>query len=414
MGAIMNLEDVKKRELKKHIAAIRVSNNVGLLPRKSWNVLLLNAYDSLLKDKVHQIPVKVLSEVVGYNSESYDSLDNALKKLQSTLVEWDIGGGCEVKGKWIKNLKRTQMLGGVFIEDGIIHYDFHPLLAKELYNPAIFQRINLTQQREFSSSASLALWENCIRFIGVGTTGLSDIDEWRELLGATNKKAYSAFFRFNGKVITPAIKEINQKSNITIELITEKKGRRTIKMGFFVKEKAQKSLFSDRLEEVKASTEYQDLLSYGIHKVQALRWIDEYGYSYIREKIELLKKNKELGSIKNPSGFLVKSIEKDFQDSEIKEKEAQKQKQAEERAKLVAERKKREQEENRRIAERTVKKIYLEALSSEEKANLLEKMKADFPESSSILKSVEKGAGYAFLFNYIENYPEKVETELKK
>lgn len=54
-----------EKEVKKHIAAIRISDTVGLLSRKTWNVLLLNAYDNLLVYDFHKIKVSELCEIVG-------------------------------------------------------------------------------------------------------------------------------------------------------------------------------------------------------------------------------------------------------------------------------------------------------------------------------------------------------------
>jgi len=36
-----------KRDVIKHSAAIQIQNNVTLLQRRAWNVLLANAYDEL-------------------------------------------------------------------------------------------------------------------------------------------------------------------------------------------------------------------------------------------------------------------------------------------------------------------------------------------------------------------------------
>lgn len=408
MGIIVKPEDAYKKELKKHVAAIRVSNNVGLLARKSWNVMLLNAYDALLDNTLHQIPVSVLSEVIGYNSESYESLENALQKLQTTLVKWDIGGGCEVGGKWINNMKSSQMLGAIRIQDGVIHYEFSKMFAEELYNPEIYQRISLSQQKLFKSSHSLALWENCLRYIGVGSTGFSDIDEWKDLLGVSNKKAYSQFYRFNERVLKGAIKEINKLSNIHIELQTEKRGRRVTKIGFLVTENKQQTILVDEaIDTIKSSTEYQELLDIGISKVQTLSWIQEHGFQYIREKIDLLNKNKQLGTLKNPSGFLVKSIERDFSNPEKEEEKLQ--------AKKAAERKNRERKREER--EQAINKLesefmqqsaqeYVQGLNEGEQAELLQELKK-FPVVGMKIKTLSDPMAIGLITTKIPDFQER-------
>ena len=58
--------DLTDQNLKKHIAAIHISNRLTLTQRKASNVLLYNAYDSLLTARVHSIRVKDLAEAIGF------------------------------------------------------------------------------------------------------------------------------------------------------------------------------------------------------------------------------------------------------------------------------------------------------------------------------------------------------------
>jgi len=62
------------KELKKQVGAIRVSNPVGLLSRKIWNVLLVNAYDELLNENEFTISKKTLAEAIGFNSNDTKAL----------------------------------------------------------------------------------------------------------------------------------------------------------------------------------------------------------------------------------------------------------------------------------------------------------------------------------------------------
>ena len=301
-----------EKEVKKHVAAVRVGEVIGLLGRKTWNVLLLNAYDNLPHQDYHRIKVSDLCDIIGCNTGNYKYIDAILDELSTTKIKWDIGGGCREKGVWLKNNVRTAMLASAEIVDGVIVYEFSRKLSKYLYNPEIYQKINIAQQRLFKSASSLALWENCIRFHGVGTTGLSDLQEWRELLGAT-AKTYDQFKDFNKFVIAPSVKEINKVSSIEVQPYFKKSGRKITHIGFTVVQKGQMQLtVPEILEEAKASKEFEELVAYGINDIQALSWIQDYGYDYIREKIELTKENEKGGKIKKVSGFLVSAIKGDF------------------------------------------------------------------------------------------------------
>lgn len=297
------------KDLKKHVAAIRITDKVGLIPRKIWNVFLLNAYDDLLYKQVHSINYSVLCEIIGCNTKNSKHLEEALIKLCSVAIQWDVGGGCEVKGAWVSNMAVSSMLSSAEIKDGMVRYEFSSMLSKMLYQPEMYQKISMSQQRLFKASYSLALWENCIRFVGVGRTGITDISEWKNLLGATSK-TYDEFKYFNKFVLAPAMKEINQVSSIEIELVTQKTARKVTHIGFIVKQKRQIQLaIPEVINDLKASKEYEDLISLGIQHIQAISWLQEYDNQYIRSQIDFVKEEQAKGKIKSSlSGFLVSKV----------------------------------------------------------------------------------------------------------
>ena len=79
-----------KRDVIKSSAAIHIHNNITLLQRRVWNVLLFNAYNELeKKEEEHQIALKDLSTLVGYDSHDMDYLKEAKAMVRCT-VQWDI------------------------------------------------------------------------------------------------------------------------------------------------------------------------------------------------------------------------------------------------------------------------------------------------------------------------------------
>lgn len=379
-----------EKEVKKHVAAVRVGDAVGLLARKTWNVLLLNAYDNLLTQDFHKIKVTDLCEITGCNTRNYKNLAEVLGNLMTTNVKWDIGGGCRQNGTWIKNMGMSTMIASAIIEDGVVVYEFSKRLSKLLYNPEIYQRISIAQQKLFKSASSLALWENCIRFTGVGSTGLIELLEWRELLGAT-AKTYDQYKDFNKFVISPSVKEINQVSTIEIQPFFKKAGRKITHIGFTVVQKGQRQLaLPEILEEAKSSKEYEELIAYGINEVQAISWIQEYGYGYIREKLDLTKENEKAGTVKKASGFLVSSIKGDYK-SEKQVAKKKTEKKIEKRNKEELD-KKREALISKLSADfsREEKEKFLNSLSESEKQELSDKIMDEIKGDTYALNLLKK------------------------
>ncbi|MFZ1510705.1 MAG: RepB family plasmid replication initiator protein, partial [Tabrizicola sp.] len=63
---------LRRGAVKKHVAAIHVSGKLTLLQRRLSNVLLLNAYDTLMTRGVHRIDARTLCLMIGYNSNDMD------------------------------------------------------------------------------------------------------------------------------------------------------------------------------------------------------------------------------------------------------------------------------------------------------------------------------------------------------
>ena len=49
-----------RKEVIKHSAAVQIQNNITLLQRRAWNVLLANAYDELPTEEEHRIAIRDL------------------------------------------------------------------------------------------------------------------------------------------------------------------------------------------------------------------------------------------------------------------------------------------------------------------------------------------------------------------
>jgi hypothetical protein len=62
------MRDVKgRKEVIKHSAAVQIQNNITLLQRRAWNVLLANAYDELPTEEEHRIAVRELVDLAPKN-----------------------------------------------------------------------------------------------------------------------------------------------------------------------------------------------------------------------------------------------------------------------------------------------------------------------------------------------------------
>jgi len=265
--------------LKKHAAAIHCSGELSLVERKLLNILLLNAYHDLLTKDVHIIPSKLLFSMLGWeDSNNVDGLKGPLKRLMSTIVEFNLmGDGGEV---W----QAMTLLSSAVLTDGQCRYSYAKDLAVKFYKPEIFAVINIAVQKKFKSNYALTLYENCVRFINVGSTGWWDLTTFRKIMGA-KKNTYNEFKRLSSFVINVAMKEINEVSDIRIKVEYKKENRKVEALRFLVLSSPQHTLIESdsetmRLDDIYAQLKEMDLFkrlrTHGIGERLALSWmIDE-------------------------------------------------------------------------------------------------------------------------------------------
>ena len=293
--------------VKKHVAAIHTSGELSLLERKMANVFLLNAYDDLLTKRTHHIPVQLLSAMIGWDeSNNIERLQSSLKQLTSTAIEFDLMG--DGKGSWAV----VSLLSFGEIKNGICSYRYDEFLAEKMYDPEIYATINMRIQRQLKGGYSLALYENCLRYKNVGSTGWWEMEKFRRLVGA-EASLYDSFKRINERIIQPSVKEINKSSDIFIEPEFKKESRKMTAVRFLVRENSQQAIFkqeeTDEFVALRESDIYKRLKEHGIGDKLAISWIlqDEERARAVVNYVEAKDKKKQVKG--STAGYIRKLIE---------------------------------------------------------------------------------------------------------
>ncbi len=205
----------KKKDLivKKHVNAVHIRGELSLVQRKLANALLYHAYPDLPVKDEYQIGISYLCDLIGFDSNNLEPLKDALRGLNKVSIEWGVRGeaGLEVWGV-------SSMLANAQIDtkSGVCRYSYGGVLREKLYNPEIYATINLDIQRQFGSKYALALYENCVRYREVGSTGWMALEVFRQLVGCDQQEHYNEFKRLNNQVIKPAVREVNETSDIEV------------------------------------------------------------------------------------------------------------------------------------------------------------------------------------------------------
>lgn len=322
---VMSLAAEGRKELKKHVGAVHTHGKLTLLQRKVANVLLLNAYSELPTQEEHLIRIRDLAEIAGFDSKNMTVLKDSLRGLMRIVIEWNI---LDESGR--EEWGASPLLAQAVIKKGSSHftYAFSPVLRRRLYSPEIYARINLSIQRRFRSGYALALYENCIRFRNVGTTGWIDVDQWRKLLGVEPEQ-YPAFKSFSQWVLKPAIREVTRHSDIKLSVEYRRRKRRVIALKFNMRENpnfdgAESTSLSVKQEGVAETKQTLDLFeerrplarrlgTFGLSAVQVEDVLSRFEEEYIDDILKYVEKELREGRlIKNVPGFTLKALEDDY------------------------------------------------------------------------------------------------------
>jgi len=387
-------ERMPQGELKKHVGAVHVKGPLTLLQRKISNVLLLNAYEDLPDAEIfeHQIRLGTLAQAAGFDSNDVQTLREALEALVDVKIKWNI---LDTDGE--EEWGVSTFLAQAVTKKGVCRYAYAPDLRRKLYNPEIYARINLSVQERFGSGYALALYENCVRFRRVGTTGWITLERWRDLLGVEEGQ-YEQFKYLNRDVLKPAVREVNRYSDIRVKMETKRESRRIVALKFTVSENPQLRLdlegrgqgnaaealegktFPDPRElapgpERLLGPLQRRLMAFGLTEAQALDVSTEYDAARIVGNLDYVEAELERGrAVKNVPAFTLAAIRDDFRPREV---EVEKTVAERKKAKQTAQQK-RKAEAAQKAAEAQARRVQAEEESRQREAERAARLEGEW------------------------------------
>ena len=201
--------------------------------RKMLNMLLAVAYPNLMKAPRHFVTTADVRAYLG-SHESNDRIRAIMRRLGQVIPDCTF---TDTNGEE-RDTFGGLVFGSVPKGEGVIRYSFHPDLVPLLNKPAVFARIKLAILGQFICKYAPTLYENLELYANrdISKTWDVPVDELRSLLGVGDKM--SKFTHFRSYVLSPAIQEINDKADFTVEVeevrATKGTGRKVERLIFTV------------------------------------------------------------------------------------------------------------------------------------------------------------------------------------
>lgn len=276
------------------LALVPQNNKITALGRRTWNVLLHIAQDQGLERETFRAALTDIVRGLDYNSGDMKIIKTHLRSMVSTLVEWQ----SPTAGEWqtwdvcgmLSHARLSKERGQVFVE-----WSYAVNMRHELLDPEIFAKLSLDVISQLGSHPSVALYEICSRYLGVGQTARKPWSWWRPVLlgrpddARLQKLEYRIFKR---DTLRPALAEINALADIEVEMLEYKSGRFVADLQFTVRKKPQRILAVQQ----RSSSEPVDVgvlasaEKLGIDSSRIERLIEEFGDGAVATGVQAVEK----------------------------------------------------------------------------------------------------------------------------
>jgi len=239
--------------MKKPNALIHISNPLSLVSRKTYNFILCYVYqtDKFMKDE-YWVDMKYISQYTNIDDVNY--LRKQTKLLQTTILQIDIFDD----EKKLIGYKDLPLLSDVVFDEKTneLYVGFGKKMLELLRSKDMkYQIFYLSILKSLKSKYSMSLYENCKRYEKIETTGFIEIDEVKKILGAI-KPTYKENRRFIQLLLKPAIKEVNEKTDIKVDYEKRVFKKEITHIKFTIKK--QKSITNETPIMIKISPEKKD------------------------------------------------------------------------------------------------------------------------------------------------------------
>jgi hypothetical protein len=225
-----------RRVVRKPVESVGIkamNGRLTLLTRKLYNVLLCHAQAQGRSVERYRILLSELIRDAHFDSRDTSLIKDHLQSMQSTLVEW------LNPTEW----GSTQLLGTVRIfknpGDGNLlwlEWEYPAQLKDKLIEPARYARLALRYQGLLRSGAALGLYEIAIRYATNPShlTNRLPWEDWAQTLSGNPDRPVMDYKYVKRDLFRPAIAEVNALTDVRVDLIEHKRGRRVVELQFRV------------------------------------------------------------------------------------------------------------------------------------------------------------------------------------
>lgn len=316
-----DLVDLKQfRKTNEAIGLRVIEGNLSLLSRKVFNVMMYHAQEmkepgrnapinTPASKKYFWIPLSDLARDAAYDSKDVQYLKQQLEDMQNIKLLM------ENERQWTSERLVSSVTlvnpEGLNKHSGKVWfgYAFPPEVHEQVMAPSTYTRLSIVYQSSLKSGSALALYEICRRY-ATNPSKLTFIQSYEHWFGVItgnpiSEQSLPEYKYFKRDTLKPAIAEINALTDINIELVEHKNGRRVEKLQFRVQQNQQ-----SKLEFPAPPVIDMDLIGritkFGISQADASDLIAQYSDEVTRAavmRVEVRLESKSMKPLETPAGY---------------------------------------------------------------------------------------------------------------
>jgi len=234
--------------IKKASGLIQMTNKLTRSQRAIYNYLLY-----VVKEELRSNPNLRRFEANITDIKKYTGAQNNTHIKESILQMQEVKVSFNVLGKSKKDWNFKKDIGVIVDvdvqEEGFVSFSMEEELISAIDYPDMYGLVDLKVIKGMQSKHSIALYEFISDYLKIGKKRVY-LDDFKVLMGIDPQSGYKRFCDLNSRVITPAIKEINEKTSIALTVEPLYRGRKVtgLEFRFIYKDesKSQQKQFSKK------------------------------------------------------------------------------------------------------------------------------------------------------------------------
>lgn len=324
----------------------RPNETIGIVPngkqritnlvRRLYSVMLLFSQQQGEQEEYSAVLNDMLAAANSTGSNR-TQVKEILRDIRAIGVDWNVRDGDREIWKNVGLIEEPGLIDGRGTQT-IVTWKLPRIIRARLLDPrGFFTRISLEMMTRLRSGASIALYEICCQYVsndhGKGEGGLTNratIAQWMPRLTGSRKADYQYKF-LKRDVLCSAIEEINEITDLRVELVEHKVGNKVHELQFRVfrkevfdstREPALPAETAGRAVPKVESPHLQRVLAFGASMATAQRLCAQYAHDgpYLLRHLDYVEnrvRNATTAPLVNKIAFLKKSLEHGYADDAV-------------------------------------------------------------------------------------------------